>query len=667
LTHFLSSTALTGAASIVLFLLPAPPAFAQTTAIEEIVVTAPRLEQNLPRILAAQGTRVDTIPSAEIAKRAYVDIAQALQGLAPGLYVSPKNGPFDYIDVSLQGARTSDLLWLVDGVRINNRLYAGTTPLDTLPSAMVERIELLEGGQALFYGTQGVAGAINIVTKDFSEHPDGAVGLGGDTNGSGHADGYFRDSFGRSHFVLYADIDISEGFRPYRDQDYQPSATDRHRAYSVYSLGAKYAYDLTDDLRLSAMYQFDHAKLDFAAPYLVYQAHNERDEHIASAKLDYTPGDALQLFAKGYYHRWSAHYTEFDNVIGSPGQFDTIEDRGPWGYTDAGVNLIAKFQAIRGIDAIAGYDYQNYSGSDAVLVITQKTEDVHAIFGQLATNADYIENARFAVGLRFNAPSAGPNATVWSVSGMYDITPNLFVRGLVGTAFRLPTAEELFADDPNDERGNANLKPERSTNLNASIGGTIRGLRPGWVIKWEAIGFVRNIRNLIDLDIFDDVTNQDVFGNVSGIVRVRGGELDLAADSADWSVGLNYTYSHSVMSGGLQINRVPEEQLKATVDYHPQNMPFDVIATMNFLGDIYRSGLPEGRVEYGNYPVFDLSAQYFLDERQHNIVTMRIVNLFDESYAAGLGRAQRDVDGSNYTFWNLGVPRTFSLRYTYKF
>jgi outer membrane receptor for ferric coprogen and ferric-rhodotorulic acid len=92
-----------------------------------------------------------------------------------------------------------------------------------------------------------------------------------------------------------------------------------------------------------------------------------------------------------------------------------------------------------------------------------------------------------------------------------------------------------------------------------------------------------------------------------------------------------------------------------------------VIATMNFLGDIYRSGLPEGRVEYGNYPVFDLSAQYFLDERQHNIVTMRIVNLFDESYAAGLGRAQRDVDGSNYTFWNLGVPRTFSLRYTYKF
>jgi outer membrane receptor protein involved in Fe transport len=40
---------------------------------------------------------------------------------------------------------------------------------------VVERIEVLDSGQALFYGTQAVAGAINIVTKSFSDHPDGAV------------------------------------------------------------------------------------------------------------------------------------------------------------------------------------------------------------------------------------------------------------------------------------------------------------------------------------------------------------------------------------------------------------------------------------------------------------------------------------------------------------
>jgi outer membrane cobalamin receptor len=660
--HLLSSSVLRRAASAFLLCI-ALPASAQITAQEEIIVTAPRLEQNLPQILATEGVRVDTITADDILKRGYVDIAQALQGLAPGLYLSPKNGPFDYVDASFQGSRTSDILWLVDGVRINNRLYAGTTPLDTLPAAMVERVELLEGGQALFYGTQGVAGAINVVTKDFSDHPDGAASLGGDTNGSGHADAFFRDSLGRSHFALYADMDISEGFQPFRTQDYQPSSTDRNRAYSVYTIGGKYAYDLIDDLRFTTLYQFDHAKLDFAEPELVYQAHNERDETIVSGKIDYTPSDTFQFFAKGYYHRWASHYTEYDNVIGSPGQFETIEDHGPWGFTDAGANMMAKFQTIRGIDAIVGYDYQAYDGSDAVLVITQKSEDVHAFFGQLATDADLIENGAIAAGFRFNAPSFGPSATVWSFSGKYTINDALFVRGLVDTAFRLPTAEELFANDPMDERGDPNLRPEASFNVNASIGGTLDNRR----YRWEVIGFLRNIKNLIDYASFDAATDQSVFGNVAGLVRVRGAELDLGADYAVWSAELNYTYSHSVQSNNLQIDAAPVHQVKATVEYHPPELPFDAAATLNFVGNVYQSGLATGRQDYGNYPVLDISGRVYLDDARRNIITLRLENVFDKLYATGLGNAFRDADGSSYTYWNVGVPRTFSLRYTYRF
>ncbi len=58
---------------------------------------------------------------------------------------------------------------------------------------------------------------------------------------------------------------------------------------------------------------------------------------------------------------------------------------------------------------------------------------------------DLFPNARIAAGFRHNMPSFGESATVWNVSGRWDITPNLFVRGSVGTAFRLPSAEELFA------------------------------------------------------------------------------------------------------------------------------------------------------------------------------------------------------------------------------
>src|SRR5580698_3602748 len=204
-------------ATAIPFAAPAQTAAAQTAAaqtaasLDEIVVTAKSLEENLPQQLSQYGTHVDTISAAQIQNGGYIDVASALEALAPGLYVSSRNGPFDYVHISLQGSRTEDVLWLVDGIRINNRLYAGTTPLDTIPSSMVERIEVLDGGQALFYGTQAVAGAVNIVTKSFSDHPDGAVSVGGDSNNGRQVQGYFRDSIGGNHFVAYALHDESTG------------------------------------------------------------------------------------------------------------------------------------------------------------------------------------------------------------------------------------------------------------------------------------------------------------------------------------------------------------------------------------------------------------------------------------------------------------------------
>jgi len=187
--------------------------------------------------------------------------------------------------------------------------------------------------------------------------------------------------------------------------------------------------------------------------------------------------------------------------------------------------LLTQIAVNRGFEYLAGYDFQNYTGKDVVLVIQQQTEHVNAFFGQIRTTPDLIPNAHLAAGLRYNIPSVGESAVVWNGSGQYDFSKSLFVRANFGTAFRLPTAEELFANDPEDERGNPNLKPETSTNANLSIGG-IADLGPA-SLKWEFIGFYRDIKNLIDFATFDPDTNQDVFGNVAGTVITRGVEATL--------------------------------------------------------------------------------------------------------------------------------------------
>ena len=639
------------------------PALAQG-ATDEVVVTG-RLEEELPTKLAKQGVRVDVVDATTIKNGQYVDIIQSMQSTVPGLYIAPKNGPFDYARISLQGSRTQDVLWLEDGVRLNNRLYGGgTTPLDTLPASMVERIEIVEGPQALFYGTQSIAGAVNIITRDFSSRTDGAVTAGGDTNSSYHLDGYARGQVGPGRLVVYGSADQSKGFLPFPEDEFQPSSTQRDRKYSLFSLGGKYQVDFSPQVRLTVSEQHNIGKLDFASPEFVNTAFNSRNEDILTGKIDFTPAENLQFFVKGYYHWWRAHYTEFDNDP-STGTLVTVDDHDPWGYVDRGINAMGRFASMRGVDVYFGYDYQNYNGSDAVLVIDPHSESVNAFFGEIATTPELIHGLSLAAGVRYNDPSVGQSATVGVVSAKFDITDGLYIKGMAGTAFRLPTAEELFANDPFDERGNPNLKPETSKNLNVSIGGHAPGLA---ALHWEVIGFFRDVKNLIDYDTFDPVTNQDVFGNVPGVVRVRGGEVAIDGPLTDEISGsASYTYTSSKQDGGLQLANIPVSLAKATLDYHPTRMPFGLTGSLNYVGDVYNNPAGLGVMNFGNYVVFNASARLYLNEARSQRIDVGLNNVFNKRYATALGAGFDDVTGDPYVLHNLGQPRTFTVRFTYGF
>jgi outer membrane cobalamin receptor len=653
----------------------------EDSSLEEVVVTAKSIEDQLPQQIAQYGTHLDVVTATQILNGGYLDVAQTLQTLVPGLYVSSQNGPFDYVQASIQGSRTEDILWLVDGIRINNRLYGGTTPLDTIPASMIERIEVLDGGQALFYGTQAVAGAVNIVTKAFSDEPSGLVNVGGDTNLGKSFDGYFRDTIRGNHFVFFASHNESPGFQPYPTADYQPSGTDRHRFYDLTSLGAKYGYSFTDDLTLSAAYTHTLGKLDFARPFVTNTAYNNRDEDLVSGKLDYT-GELVKFYIKDYFHSWHSHYTETDNGVeiddgvdpfsytpAPPGTTVVANDHDFWGYKDYGINLLSEFDINRGLEYVAGYDFQNYTGRDTVLVIQQETEHVNAVFAQLRVTPDLIPGTHLAAGVRYNVPSIGQSAVVWNAGGQYDITSALYLKANVGTAFRLPTAEELFANDPEDERGDPNLKPETSTNANASLGGS--AIAGSTSLKWEVIGFYRRIKNLIDFESFDAATGQDVFGNAPGDINTHGVEVTFdIAPTADLSANINATYTHSRETGSnVQFDQIPVTQVKAGLDYHPHDLPFGASVTAIHVGDVADEpfGEGEGRFGYGNYTVVDFNSRVFLDPKRHHRIDLHLNNAFDKTYYSGLTYGINDTNGNPYVVHNLGLPRTFSAYYTYSF
>jgi len=138
---------------------------------------------------------------------------------------------------SFDGPANPEILWLVDGVRISNRLYNGTTPLDTIPAQMIERIEILEGGQGLFYGTQAVAGVINVVTRSFTDNTNVEIRGGGNTNKGGVLAGLARGRREGNRFVMSINW-VGEIFDNASGFGQVPSGK-----YTIVDLGGRYYLD----------------------------------------------------------------------------------------------------------------------------------------------------------------------------------------------------------------------------------------------------------------------------------------------------------------------------------------------------------------------------------------------------------------------------------------
>ena len=471
-----------------------------------------------------------------------------------------------------------------------------------------------------------------------------------------------RGGLGGTNLVLYASLDEGDGYQPFRDKDYQPSATDRDRGYDVKSGGLKLMRDFTDSVRFSATYQHTDADLELLSAQRIASNVNSRDEDLLSAKLDVQISDRVDLYVKGYYHDWDTRYTTINNSLTVPGATETVYDNAYWGFHDYGANALVRLKLNQGFEYFLGYELQKYGGKDDVLLIADNNEQTQAFLAQVRTTDDLLENLHLSAGVRYNSPSDASSQTVWTATAKYDISPSLFVRGVVGTGLRLPTAEELYAIDP-DERGNPNLKPEKSRNLNVSLGG-VAPIGNGR-LTWEVIGFLRDIENLISFE-FDDAQGLDVAQNVPGTVKTRGGQVVLTAGlTSSLSSRLSFTRNDTEDAAGRQLQRIPKSLIQAGLQYDPVGRPFGASLAVNRLGDLFATNF-SGAVPYGDYTLVDVSARYHLDADRKHRIGVRLENAFDEEYGRpGTGRS--DVGNTSYTIVNLGVPRTWHVTYSYAY
>lgn len=619
-----------------------------TLVLNQQIVSAPSVESTTVAAMAQYGSKVEIVTREQIERAGpAADVTRVMQMFIPGLYVAPKNGPFDYGTYSLLGGRNDDTLILLDGVRLNNRLYGGLY-LDTLPANAIERIEVLKGGQSLLFGTQAVSGVINIVTRSSqTREASGEVNLGADTfggtTGDARVEKIFTNGWGDLGLLAYVSRNASDGYQPFRNSDYSGRVSDKKRSYEVTTFGTKATQAFGDDSRLELFYQYADANLDFARPVNNYKTTNDRVQQIATATFEQAINERLSYFIKGHINDWDTRYTRIDNT--ADGGRNVRNNNDYWGFIDWGVQAEGKAELPGGHVLVVGSDNQWFKGQDDVLVIDDNKAQAHALYTQLRPQIDALPNWHPSVGVRHEAMSGGDSATVGMLTSLYDLNDHWALRGQYGTAYKLPNAEQLFVNEPGDEIGNRNLKPEKSRN--AELGIDYKGLLGERDFSASVTLFKRKITDLITLDDVQWVNGQ-------GQLQMRGFEADAKLALNDqWSLQADMTRNLTESRTGVTINDIPSFFARSRIGFESENRLWGAGTAIRYIRDITSSK----NVEYGHYSVVDADAYRYLDAAHQHRLSLLVENLFDRDYVTS--RAS-NVD-------NLGRPFTSEVRYTYRF
>ncbi len=187
------------------------PAFAQDEeeAEEAIVVTGTRIRQRDFQTTSP----IATVGAEEISLTGTINVEELINTLpqvVPGLTVTSNNPSLNgFATADLRGLGPGRTLILVNGRRANPSDRSGAVDLNTIPAALIERVELITGGASSVYGADAVAGAINFILRDDFEGMEANISYGQAEDGIAPEYAFdvamgtpFAD--GRGHITLFA-------------------------------------------------------------------------------------------------------------------------------------------------------------------------------------------------------------------------------------------------------------------------------------------------------------------------------------------------------------------------------------------------------------------------------------------------------------------------------
>jgi len=410
---------------------------------QDNIVTLAPLEVNAMRTNTQEKklpSSVTIITREDIERTQASTVAEILQG-ALGVDVVETGGFGHLTSVFMRAAESNGVLATIDGVRANWG-SAGQFDFGFIPTDNIERIEIIRGSQSTLWGSDAMAGVINIVTRKGKGLPTHSISMEAgsyDTyKESIHSSGTIKNydySFGVSRFD-------TEGFSTYSSWR---GATERD-AYDNTSLAFKLGRDIGSKKRLDFVGNWTQGNLNY--------------DNATSDDTDFANDSHVHValpFKMAVNERWdikltpSFAYRDSDTYI--PGNYRNVDK-------STTVDLQNNLYVTDDISLIFGGEYReqkaisynSYTGS-----IENWSQYLTANYDYQNSESEY-KNFLLTAGYRHDYHDHWGNHVTYKFGGGYYLPKtNTRFHTSYATAFISPTLDDLYSSS-----SNPNVTPETS-------------------------------------------------------------------------------------------------------------------------------------------------------------------------------------------------------------
>ena len=587
--------------------------------LEVITVTANRYQSSLSDSLSNQ----TVITSNDIAALNASSLGEVLTTVA-GFDLSQTGGRGQNASLFLRGNNASHTLFLLNGVKLTSATL-GLAEFQKLSVANIEQIEIIKGPRAAVWGSEAIAGVVNIVTKS---NP-GTTSLSAKVGSFNTKQLTFSSTVehGDGQSTILFDHEQSDGFDVLGESAGLSESDEDGYRYNTLSINGE--QNISSSLQASWMVNLDRGQNDYDSLFGGADQAKHKNQQLALG-LDYSLKDNdLKLDVNRLVDDASTYYVEpSSNQVQMTSQIKTQRDT---------LSISNLYSANSALSVFAGVDL----GKEKVEGQQSFSQD------ERQTTAAFIQTSY--------------DLTQWQLEGAlrYDdiedidseLTYNLAIgyqaaqTGLtlnVGTGFKAPTFNDLYWPAGPYSKGNPDLVSERSRNIELTAFYQLSNA------KVQLSLYQNKVDDLIEWQPDADFVYQPQ--NVNS-ATIKGLEIDANVSYSDVRHSLNLTLLDPVND---QTGETLTLRAKTRVNYVGSMNLTDAISTTlraSYVSSREQKSWDGSTTRLDSYIQTDINAHYQFDSSIN--FGLGIKDVFDQQEPSAIGyevAGRRAYVSANITF-----------------